>query len=152
MSPRRWWEELVYDTFITAGVSKQDLDPNFAKLFNSLYIRFSSDVGYAAFPDAIDTLQQLKRQRIKTGVISNSDERLHDVLKNLKMTEHLDFVLPSYRCGYEKPAHEIFDVALRNVRPPVCAKEALHVGDDLHADYRGTYVFVWELDVTHESK
>ncbi|KAI9496926.1 HAD-like domain-containing protein [Zychaea mexicana] len=137
MNPRRWWEELVYDTFVFSGVPRTVLDPKFDKLFDSLYMRFTSDQGYTAFPDTIDCLRMLKRHKIYTGVISNSDERLTDVLKSLKLTDHLDFVLPSYRAGFEKPSKEIYDQALRLVKPAVAPDEALHVGDDINTDYRG---------------
>ena len=52
------------------------MDPRFEKLFDSLYTRFTSDRGYAVFPDAVDCLKELQKHNIYTGVISNSDERL----------------------------------------------------------------------------
>ncbi|KAI9246707.1 HAD-like domain-containing protein [Phascolomyces articulosus] len=139
MNPRRWWEELVYATFIASGVPKHELDPKFDQLFDSLYMRFTSDLGYSKFHDSIDCLKELQRHNIYTGVISNSDERLTDVLKSLKLTPYLDFVLPSYRAGFEKPDKEIFDQALRLVGTPIKPEEALHVGDDINTDYRGTF-------------
>ncbi|KAI7847042.1 HAD-like domain-containing protein [Circinella umbellata] len=143
MNPRHWWEELVYDTFIEAGVSKKELDPKFEKLFDSLYMRFTSDRGYSVFPDAVDCLKELQKHNIYTGVISNSDERLTQVLKSLRLTGYLHFVLPSYRAGYEKPDKEIFDRALGLVNIPIKPEEALHVGDDINVDYRGTYLYLF---------
>ncbi|KAI7882963.1 hypothetical protein K492DRAFT_127101 [Lichtheimia hyalospora FSU 10163] len=139
MNPRKWWEELVYDTFISAGVPKTELDPKFNILFDSLYERFTGDRGYSVFPDVHDTLVYLKNQDISTGVISNSDERLSEVLHNLGIRPYFDFVLPSYRAGYEKPEKEIFDQALRIMHPynPTRPDQALHIGDDLNADYKG---------------
>lgn len=66
--------------------------------------------------------------------------RAVEVLHNLGLRPYFDFVLPSYRAGYEKPEKEIFDQALRIMHPrnPTRPDQALHVGDDLHTDYRGT--------------
>lgn len=62
-----------------------------------------------------------------------------EVLHNLGIRPYFDFVLPSYRAGYEKPKKEIFDQALRIMHPynPTRPDQALHVGDDLNADYKG---------------
>ncbi|KAJ8661239.1 hypothetical protein O0I10_002988 [Lichtheimia ornata] len=150
MTPREWWEELVYTTFLGAGANKQDLDPIFGRLFDSLYTRFMTAEGYATFPDVDKTLAELKRRGFQMGVISNSDERVLSVIKSLNLDQHFDFVLPSCLAGYEKPALEIFDKALQiaNVSP----QNALHVGDDAEKDFQGARDAGWHSVLLERSK
>ena len=59
-------------------------------------------------------------------------------------------MLPSYRAGYEKPDKRIFDRALGLVNIPIKPEEALHVGDDLNADYRGNihiYIYIQRVAI-----
>lgn len=53
-----------------------DLDPKFDKLFDDLFNRFTHGKYYDLFPDVTPTLEFLKKNGFKTGVISNTDERL----------------------------------------------------------------------------
>jgi FMN phosphatase YigB (HAD superfamily) len=79
-SVRNWWEELVYSTYIHSGVSKKELDPKFDKLFHGLFHRFTHEKYYDLFPDVTPTLEFLKKNGFKTGVISNTDERISKCL------------------------------------------------------------------------
>lgn len=35
------------------------------------------------------------------GIISNFDERLHSIVKNLSLAEYFTFIITSRECGYE---------------------------------------------------
>ncbi|KAI9256626.1 haloacid dehalogenase-like hydrolase domain-containing protein 3-like protein [Phascolomyces articulosus] len=135
MTTKQWWEELVYATFVGAGANKKDLDPVFDDLFHSLYTRFMTADGYTTFPDVRKTLIQLRQRGFQMGVISNSDERVLEVIKSLELNQYFDFVLPSCVAGYEKPEVQIFEKAceITGVRP----EQVLHVGDDVEKDYYG---------------
>ncbi len=98
------------------------------------------------------TLELLKHQGFKLGVISNSDERVGKlscnifvsvcaylcfflflqvhVVENLKLNRYFDFVLASAVVGFEKPNKAIFNKALE-LAGDVPAENALHVGDDI---------------------
>ncbi|ORZ02428.1 HAD-like domain-containing protein [Syncephalastrum racemosum] len=141
MHPRHWWHELVYETFRQSGVPKSELDPKFEELFEALYHRFTSDKGYAAFHDVVPTLTRLQAEGFRMAVISNSDERLTQVLECLELARYFDFVLTSYDEGAEKPSAKIFEAASR--RAGISAEEALHVGDDAVKDYRGARHAGW---------
>lgn len=97
--------------------------------------RFSSDEGYAVEPDLASSLRALRTVRnskhfskIVTGVITNSDDRVPDVLSSFGFRvsplrygiegsqppqgEHdIDFHCISYDVGYEKPDQRIFTAA-----------------------------------------
>lgn len=57
-----------------------DLDPKFDKLFTGLYNRFTHQKYYDLFPDVTPTLEFLKKNGFRTGVISNTDERISKYL------------------------------------------------------------------------
>ncbi|KAI8068456.1 HAD-like domain-containing protein [Gongronella butleri] len=144
MASQDWWAELVYNTFAGAGVDKKELDGQFPKLFAALFARFESTEGYSVFPDVIYTLKDLQRRGFRMGVISNCDERLEIIMKNLKLHAYFDFILPSCIAGFEKPDHRIFDRALELVKHmAIDPSEVLHVGDDFERDYVGALQAGW---------
>ncbi|KAG1467755.1 hypothetical protein G6F56_004233 [Rhizopus delemar] len=138
MNPKSWWKELVYSTFLNAGVHSKELDPKFDQLYHALYSRFTTAEAYSIFPDVLGTLKELKQQGLKMGVISNSDERVVKVIENLKLNKYFDFILASSVVGYEKPKKAIFDQAL-SLAGNIPAEDALHIGDDIDKDYFGKY-------------
>ncbi|KAG2213644.1 hypothetical protein INT46_000819 [Mucor plumbeus] len=126
LSVRNWWEELVYTTYVHAGVSKKDL-------FN----RFTHQKYYDLFPDVTPTLKFLKKNGFHTGVISNTDERIIPVMKNLQLDKYFNFILSSVHAGSEKPSRQIFDKARGLSGQSISPDEVLHIGDDEEKDYQG---------------
>ncbi|CAM0142248.1 unnamed protein product [Umbelopsis sp. WA50703] len=145
LTPRIWWEQVVRSTFVTAGVTEKDLDVKFGELFENLWTRFTSADGYEVFGDVHSTLQELRSRKISLGVISNSDERVAQVIESLKLDSYFDFVLTSSMAGYEKPAKEVFDqaLALGSKKQDIKASQALHIGDDIKSDYFGARNAGW---------
>ncbi|KAI8071160.1 HAD-like domain-containing protein [Gilbertella persicaria] len=144
MTAHGWWKQLVYSTFINAGIQSKVLDPTFDQLYHALYTRFTTAEAYSVFPDVIDTLEQLKSHGFQMGVISNSDERVVEVVQNLNLTKYFDFVLASALVGHEKPSKMIYDKALK-MAGDIQPKHALHVGDDIEKDYFGKET-TWYVD------
>ncbi len=81
------------------------------------------------------TLETLKAMGLCTGVISNSDGKLIERFQRDGFDGYFDFIIDSQAVGYEKPAREIFHIALSaaGVKP----QEAIHVGDLHYADVVG---------------
>ena len=69
------------------------------------------------------------------GVLSNFDSRLRRILRDLGIGEIFEEMILSSEVGAEKPSAFIYEEALR--RFGVRAGEALHVGDEPEADWRG---------------
>ncbi|KAG0182559.1 Haloacid dehalogenase-like hydrolase domain-containing protein 3 [Apophysomyces sp. BC1034] len=130
MTSKTWWENLVYTTFIGAGAPKSDLDSVFTDLFETLYHRFTNAQGYDIFVDVVPNLKALHQHGFRMGVVSNSDERIVEVLQNLQLAKYLDFIMSSVDAGCEKPATEFFNTARAMAGPSISAKQILHVGDD----------------------
>ncbi|CAG8509475.1 4434_t:CDS:2, partial [Paraglomus occultum] len=136
MNTRTWWANVVKRTFIDAGVSEQDLTKVFHKLSDNLYDRFRTAEGYELYSETEEILSELAAHGIKLGVVSNSDERVHEVLSSLGLGSLLNFILVSSEFGMEKPAKQIFDKALE--LGEASCQETIHVGDDIENDYFGS--------------
>ncbi|KAH8079446.1 HAD hydrolase subfamily IA REG-2-like protein [Cristinia sonorae] len=132
---RRWWGEVIRRTALGAGADPEAVERNIGEIVPRLLHRFSSKEGYKLYDDTYTCLEQLKTMNIRTGLISNTDVRIRGVLDDLTITSFLNPILLSEEEGVEKPSREIFQRACDFTG--VQAEEAVHVGDDLEADYFG---------------
>ena len=88
------------------------------------------------YPDVIETLVQLRKRDIKTGIITNAFERdLKRILSQLKLNDYFDIVVGTDTCKKIKPDKRIFlyTVGRLGIKPD----EALFVGDSLEKDFEG---------------
>ncbi len=87
------------------------------------------------FDDVLPTLNELKKQGLILGLISNVDQDITSLLDNLGLTALLQVVVTSQDAGFNKPSPEIFQEAVK--RAGVQASEALYVGDQYQIDVVG---------------
>lgn len=88
------------------------------------------------YPEAIETLEELRRRKLKLGVVTNSlEEEIRKGFKKLGLDGFFDVTVGCDTCGKAKPNREIFCCVLDrlNVRP----EDAIFVGDSLKYDYEG---------------
>ncbi len=90
-------------------------------------------------PFAVEVLEQLKK-KYKLAIITNvtpttNVERIHGVLRETELLDFFDEIIVSSEVGYNKPAEQIFEIALRklNVKP----EEAIMVGNTISTDIFG---------------
>lgn len=126
---RHWWRELVGLVFEGREIRCFDL------FFDELFDYFRGGRAWHLYDDVIPTLDALKAAGISTGVISNFDSRLVEVLRDLGIHNLFDTVHISSREGSAKPDPAIFRRALEahSVEPAM----AIHVGDNRREDYEG---------------
>ena len=118
------------------------------QMIDELLHRFSSKEGYAIYPDALNlfiALRIAKKSipenadwpwgRTLVTIVSNSDDRIINVLQSLGLTvgkgQDIEKVVLSYDVGFEKPDAKIFEFAAETA-PEDAVK--LHIGDDLRKD------------------
>lgn len=123
------WFGLVAQTF---QVRQSDLPETF---FEAVYQRFEAPEVWRVHDDVLPILEELASREVNLGVISNWDERLRPLLKNLKLTSYFQVITVSNEVGFTKPSPVIFEQALRNLGAP--ANAVLHVGDNVIEDYEG---------------
>lgn len=151
----------------------------------TLIDRFNCKDGYDIHADAFAYIQQLSRSplrkpgspnRIIVGVITNSDDRVPDVLTSLGLrvnhlrhgskvepgkeageSRDIDFAIMSYDVGFEKPHRRIFDAATDLVKAMLAAEgrasttlddwNLVYVGDEMEKDARGASEAGWSAVV-----
>lgn len=130
MTAREWWKRVVHETFKSCGCSDTcGVD----SVFEYLYEEYTKPHMWQAFPETPRLLEKLSERKTTMGVISNSDDRLSDVLDGLQIRRHFSFVLTGYETGVMKPSLDMFRLAVQEVGCDV--DDALHVGDSLEKDY-----------------
>jgi putative hydrolase of the HAD superfamily len=127
---RGWWRTLVQRVLAHAGEVGA-----FDEYFDTLFAYYASGSAWRAYPDAHSALRAARARGLAVAVVSNFDSRLVPILQALGFADLVDAVVYSTACGSAKPDAGIFQHALE--RLGVAAQHALHVGDNLDADYRG---------------
>lgn len=134
LTSKVWWKKFVKEVFNGAGyVSLCNNDhPHLERITERLYEQFGSNSSWKVTEGVPEMLTDLKKNGFKTAVVSNFDERLPLVLKQLNLDTFFDHLVTSVAARAEKPSTKIFEYALE--RAGVSAEESLHVGDSYEED------------------
>ena len=100
-----------------------------------IYRLFELEKRLVLFDDVLPTLALLKTRGLSLGLLSNLEDDLGELCRGLGLGPYLDFYLASCEVDSEKPDPRIFLAALE--RAGAAPSEALHVGDQYHADVVG---------------
>ena len=117
------------------ALTELGLGPMPESFFRRLSELFGMTANWHIFPDVHPTLDGLKARGLTLGVVSNWVWSLPELLHELDLVRHFDFVVASARMGFEKPHLEIFRHALKQAG--VRASQVIHVGDHVDADVQG---------------
>ncbi len=87
------------------------------------------------FDDVMPAIDDLKKRKLKLGLISNIEQNMTATLDKLGLSANLDIVVTSQDAGFTKPQPEIFRYALKkfSMKP----NEAVYVGDQYQVDIVG---------------
>ncbi|KDQ21732.1 hypothetical protein BOTBODRAFT_26159 [Botryobasidium botryosum FD-172 SS1] len=132
-----WWTEVIRKTAVGAGANPLVVEEALPEVVPRLMKRFSSKEGYKLFDDVIPSLHALREIGLRTGLVSNADIRMRNVLADLGALDFMDPCVLSELEGIEKPDTRIWDKALERSAVWKSRSEVVHVGDELEADYRG---------------
>jgi len=124
------WSNLVRQSF--AGLTAR---PPSARLFGALYDHFATAAPWRIFEDVTPCLQELKRRGLKLGIISNWDNRLRPLLRELRLDRYFDSIVISGEAGAQKPDPTIFQAAAAQLNTP--PEAILHIGDSASEDDAG---------------
>jgi putative hydrolase of the HAD superfamily len=99
--------------------------------------QFSAD-SWEPFPDVEPMLTAARAiDGISIGIVSDWGSNLREIITELGLDRHVDFVLPSGAVGVSKPNPAFFRLALDEAR--VEPHHAIMVGDSYRADVRGAW-------------
>ena len=124
------WYRLIELVFAEQGITQLPIS-----LYKTIYDYFGSSSAWALYPTALALLDELAHHRVRLGLISNFDPRIHRILQGLKLEPYFEVKAISCDLGYVKPEPEIFAAACKefDLEP----EKILHVGDNLIRDYEG---------------
>lgn len=100
-----------------------------------LFDRLAQPESWEVYPDVRPTLEGLRADGLRLGVVSNWDHRLPRLLERLHLADYFHSITYSSACGLEKPHPAIFLQCLEALG--VRASRALHVGDQDMEDIEG---------------
>lgn len=133
---RAWWRAVVDSSASQAGLDPTRLpDGAFDSCFDELFEHFARGEAWRPVPELTRFLDQAGRRGLRLAVVSNFDHRLHQVLAELGLTDHFEFILSSGEARCRKPEPAIFLEALRRLDLP--ASDVFHIGDTPQADLDG---------------
>ncbi|MBQ1256032.1 MAG: HAD family hydrolase, partial [Clostridia bacterium] len=84
------------------------------------------------YPDACDTLTDLKARGYRLGIIANQNPGLEKRLEDWGLRQYFDVIVSSAEIRYAKPDREIFEKAFEMAG--CTAEESVMVGDRLDND------------------
>ena len=141
MNSQDWWHGIIRNLVHENSKSKMLQPPTeleISKISEHIYLEFSKEIYWKKYENCDSILDSLKQKGFGLGVISNFDERLFEIVKNLGIKNYFDWILiPSNSGGHSKPDRDIFLKAfeLSKMKDP---NELLHVGDDLELDIKAS--------------
>jgi putative hydrolase of the HAD superfamily len=130
---RRWWWRQVHSTFRAADSTARFTD--FEAYFDRLWNHYASGAAWRLAPGARHALDALRSRGVRTGIVSNFDHRLPNILQDLGILHYFDCVTLPAEAGAAKPDRRIFDVAL--ARLGELSGPAVYVGDRAVEDVAG---------------
>lgn len=137
LTAQQWWQRVIEQTFhIKRGDSRQT-----ESLVSTLLTYYSSKEAYKLYPDTKDTLRMLKEDKFRLGVISNSDNRLSLILRNLGVDQYFDLVVNSQDANMRKPDKKIFDHFRQMAK--AAPDTLVYVGDELLLDFNASQQAGW---------
>jgi len=159
MSSRDWWFEVISKTYKSTQdlntILPKEMDQLLPSVAKALYDNvFGAGEGWLLKEDALYTLEKLREWRDlgsgpKLAVVSNFDERLHDILRDMEIYDSFDFVITSHETKFEKPQRELFDIALEKAQLKD-AGTAFHVGCSVDKDAVGASRAGWSPMILNE--
>lgn len=119
---RRYFIDLYAHVFDTVGI-EGDLRPGLQRYYD----RFQDGRYLDVYGDVRPTLEKLKGQGVRLGVLSNWSEHLALVLERHGLDRYFSFLVVSAEVGCEKPDERIFRMAMDRAEAPV--ERMLYIGD-----------------------
>ncbi|MAE94339.1 MAG: hydrolase [Deltaproteobacteria bacterium] len=127
---RRWWRARVRETFRAADGMAAFSD--FDAFFDRLWDHYACAEAWELMPGAREALDELVERRLMLAVLSNFDQRLRPLLRQLGIHHLFEAVTLPSDAGAAKPARQIFDVCLK--RLGIANHRCVYVGDRAEED------------------
>ncbi|EEB09304.1 hydrolase [Schizosaccharomyces japonicus yFS275] len=140
LCPRTWWSAVIQESF-------PEKIPE--ALVSEIWHFFASKEAYDLHPNLKTFTDYCKRifPLVKFGIISNTDDRVRLVLRDLGLENLFEVETYSFDAKCEKPSKQIFELtrtyAEKLLGSSIAPEECLHFGDDIIKDVEGAKAAGW---------
>lgn len=132
----------VWRGFVERVVSHFSPNRPSDQLFEAIYQAFAEAESRELSPRVTEFLDWARSQNFSTGILTNNDQRIHNLVQSLQLDRHFDHVFCASDIGYKKPSTRLFHgVAERTGYSP---EELLYIGDSFELDYLGAEKAGWQ--------
>ena len=131
--PDAWWQH-IGQTLLGVLTSAQVPAGRAAEHLRHFRGTYLDPARWSVYPDAAPALALAAAAGWRNVIVSNHAPELPDLVSALGLGTHVDGIITSARCGYEKPHPAIFDLARRAAGDP---DTVWMVGDNPVADIAG---------------
>ncbi len=133
---RNYLEQVLF------GLDVYPSQSDFEALYSDIHSHFATEDSRELHDFVVDFLYELNQLSFTTGVLTNNDRRIHKLIPDLGISEHLDYVFCAGDLGCRKPSQEVFKEIAKRIR--VSPEKILYIGDSLDADYHGARNAGWQ--------
>ena len=91
--------------------------------------------GWEVYPEAAETLVEIKDRGYRLGIVSNWPPTLESTLEAAGLRQYFEVIVVSGIYGYAKPHPAIFESAIQRLQ--IAPSSALYVGDSVKFDVQG---------------
>ena len=130
LKPEAFWREVVIRT-LGDHLPHEKRD----EVAHKCWVAFASAKSWQLTPGSISTLTALRFLGLKVCVLSNTDERMHQVLRELDLLKYLDGVFLADEIGHRKPDARAFQYVAKTLQLPL--NQLAHIGDNPEEDGSG---------------
>jgi putative hydrolase of the HAD superfamily len=127
---KSFWDEFYTDGFRRMGVSG-----DVSREVTEIRERFQRGEFEALYEDVLPTLDALRAQGKRLGILSNFSPNLENILRQVGIHHYFSFFVVSAIVGVEKPDARIFDLTARAAQTPHA--EIVYIGDSVFHDVEG---------------
>ncbi|KAF2068139.1 hypothetical protein CYY_010535 [Polysphondylium violaceum] len=161
-----WWSDLIKILIEkSSNLNRNQIDQIPKQAFHDLYHQYGVKGAnqiegkgrhefWELYPEVHDTLQYLKDKGYILSMISNFDDRLQDLLKNLNVLHYFNhsnsnnsknnLITTSIDVGAQKPNPKIFDYHLKQLQsidPSIVSNQVVYIGDSIDKDAKASLEF-----------
>ncbi len=132
-NPEDWWkfcEDKFTQMFEKCGFAHAES----MKMAEKVRLKSIQAERYHLYPDAVDTLLDLKNKGYKQYILSNNLPELENIVNEMGISEYFEGVFTSALIGYDKPRPEIFAYAQGVLQD---GEEPWMIGDNRNDDIKG---------------
>ncbi len=132
---RSWWRARVRETFLAADGTARFRD--FDAYFGALWAHFARGAAWRECAGVSQALRALRAEGRRLAIVSNFDQRLRPILRELVLEGLFEQIVTPVDCGAAKPSAAIFEACL--ARLGLAARACVYVGDHARLDVEAAH-------------